>query len=91
MGRTGSDGMDAAAGLNCAACSRAEEESDNKGAILLRCMGQGLRGVRGRVVSVYQEGYRGAEICRAPAWCERRKDDAGHQKNGVDPAENAAP
>lgn len=90
MGRTGRDGMDATAGLNCAECSRAAEESDYKGAILLRCMEQGLRGVRGRVVSRYPEGYREAEICGAPAWCERRKDDAGHQKNGVDPAENAA-
>lgn len=73
MGRTGSDGMDAAAGLNCAACSRAEEESDNKGAILLRCMGQGLRGVRGRVVSRYPEGCREAEKIAPPKWCEKTK------------------
>ena len=66
--------MDAAAGLNCATCSRAEEESDRKGAMLLRCMGQGLRGVRGRVVDVYPEGCRAAEMCRAPAWCEKRME-----------------
>ena len=58
---------------NCAACPQAEEETDYKGRILLRCMGQGLRGVRGRVVSRYPEGYRGIEECQAPAWCEKTK------------------
>lgn len=58
---------------NCAACPQAEEETDYKGAILLRCMGQGLRGVRGRVVSRYPEGCRGIEEIAPPAWCEKTK------------------
>ena len=59
---------------NCAVCPRSAEETDYKGRILLRCMGVGLRGVRGRVVSRYPEGYRHVEECRAPAWCEGRSN-----------------
>lgn len=60
--------------MNCAECEAAIEETDHRGGCLLKCTRRGLRGVRGRVVSVYPEGYRGAEICQAPAWCVRRKD-----------------
>lgn len=75
MGKSGRDGMDAAAGLNCAECAAAVEETDHRDGCLLRCMRLGLRGERGRVVSVYPEGRRNAEFCRAPAWCERRTHD----------------
>lgn len=74
MGRTGCDGMDGAAGLNCAACRDAAEETDYSGSTLLRCMRPGLREICGRVVSRYPEGYRHVEECRAPAWCERRSN-----------------
>ena len=57
---------------NCALCPQSAEETDYKGRILLRGMGLGLRGVRGRVVSRYPEGYRHIEACEPPAWCERR-------------------
>lgn len=67
--------MDADAGLNCAACADAEEESTDKGGILLRCMRMGLRGICGRVVSAYPAGRRNVESCSAPVWCERRKHD----------------
>ena len=75
VGKSGRDGMDADTGLNCAACEDAEEESDAKGGILLRCMRMGLRGICGRVVSAYPAGRRNVENCSAPVWCERRKND----------------
>lgn len=75
MGRTGRDRMDGAAGLNCAACRNAAEETDHRGGALLRCMRPGLRGICGRVVSRYPEGYRHVEECEPPVWCEKTKGE----------------
>lgn len=68
--------------MKCAGCERLVREEWPRGMVALRCMGIGMRGIRGRVLAVNTAEYADNEERRteAPAWCEKKSHgDAGNK------------